>query len=60
MLVGLYDARLKETCLFFMPKELKTENEIKAVLDRQLSREIKEITTSHDSFETVENRKRAD
>ena len=37
MLMGLYNAELKETCLFFMPKELQHENEIKAVLDHQLS-----------------------
>ena len=26
MLIGLYNAELKETCLFFMPKELQHEN----------------------------------
>ena len=39
MLMGLYYAELKETCLFFMPKELQHKNEIKAVLDRQLSQD---------------------
>ena len=28
---GLYDAGLKETCLFFMPQKLKKEKKIKAV-----------------------------
>ena len=36
MLMGLYNAELRKTCLNFMPKELKQENEIKAVLDQQL------------------------
>ena len=33
MLLGLYDAELRKTCLIFMPKEIKHEREIKAVLD---------------------------
>jgi len=36
MLLGLYNTELKKTCLVFMPKELKHESEIKAVLDHQL------------------------
>ena len=31
MLMGLYDAGLKETCLFFMPQKLKKEKKIEAV-----------------------------
>ena len=36
MLLGLYNAELRKTCLTFMPKEIKHEREIKAVLDHQL------------------------
>lgn len=36
MLLGLYNAELRKTCLIFMPKEIKHEREIKAVLDHQL------------------------
>ena len=36
MLMGLYNADLRKTCLIFMPKEIKHEREIKAVLDHQL------------------------
>ena len=36
MLLGLYNAELRKTCLMFMPKEIKHEREIKAVLDHQL------------------------
>ena len=36
MLLGLYNADLRKTCLMFMPKEIKHEREIKAVLDHQL------------------------
>ena len=36
MLMGLYNAELRKTCLTFMPKEIKHEREIKAVLDHQL------------------------
>ena len=36
MLMGLYNADLRKTCLTFMPKEIKHEREIKAVLDHQL------------------------
>ena len=35
-LLGLYNAELRKTCLMFMPKEIKHEQEIKAVLDHQL------------------------
>ena len=45
MLKGLYDAALKETSLFFMPKEPKHKREIKAVLDRQLSPDRHELKT---------------
>ena len=34
--MGLYNAELRKTCLTFMPKEIKHEREIKAVLDHQL------------------------
>ena len=34
--MGLYNAELRKTCLTFMPKEIKYEREIKAVLDHQL------------------------
>ena len=54
MLMGLYNAKLKKTCLFFMPEELQHENKIKTVLDSQLK------TTHTDSIETVENSKRVD
>ena len=36
MLTWLYNAELKETCLFFKPKEQQQESEIKAVLECQL------------------------
>ena len=36
MLMGLYNTELRKTCLILMPKELKHESEIKAVLDHQL------------------------
>ena len=36
MLLGLYNAELRKTCLMFMPKDIKHEREIKAVLDHQL------------------------
>ena len=36
MLLGLYNTELKKTCLMFMPRELKHESEIKAVMDHQL------------------------
>jgi len=36
ILLGLYNPKLKKTCLYFMPKELKHESKIKAVLDHQL------------------------
>ena len=36
MLLGLYNAELRKTCLMFMPKEIKHKREIKAVLDHQL------------------------
>ena len=35
MLKGLYDAELKEACLFFMPKEQKQKGDIKAIQDQQ-------------------------
>ena len=35
-LLGLYNAELRKTCLTFMPKEIKHEREIKAVLDHEL------------------------
>ena len=36
MLLGLYNPELRKTCLMSMPKDIKDEREIKAVLDRQL------------------------
>ena len=36
MLLGLYNAELRKSCLKFMPKEIKHEREIKAILDHQL------------------------
>ena len=36
MLLGLYNAELRKTCLMFMPKDIKHEREIKALLDHQL------------------------
>ena len=36
MLLGLYNSERRKTCLLFMPKEIKHEREIKAVLDHQL------------------------
>ena len=36
MLMGLYNAELRKTCLLFMPKEINYEREIKAVLDHEL------------------------
>ena len=37
MLMGLYNAELRKTCLIFMPREIKNESEIRAVLDYQLT-----------------------
>ena len=37
MLLGLYNAELRKTCFMFMPKEIKHEREIKAVMDHQLA-----------------------
>ena len=37
MLMGLYNAELCKTCLIFMPREIKHESEIRAVLDHQLT-----------------------
>ena len=54
---GTVWCRVKETCLFFMPKELQYKNKIKAVQENQLSHDIKEFT---DSFKKVENSKRSD
>ena len=36
MLLGLYNAELRKTCLMFKPKDIKHEREIKAVLYNQL------------------------
>ena len=36
MLLGLYNAELRKTCLMFMPKDIKHEQVIKAVLNHQL------------------------
>ena len=36
LLLGLYNAELRKTCLMFMPKDIKHEREIKAVLYHQL------------------------
>jgi len=41
MFEGMFDAQLKETCLFFIPKEPKKESEIKTrltVTGRMLNR----------------------
>ena len=52
---------LKDKCRFFMPEKLQHENEIKEVLERQLSHDMDGLNVTYtDSFETVENRKRAD
>ena len=53
MLMGLYNAEL-----FFMPKELQHENEIKAVLDHQLSHDMAGLRITY-SFETVGNSTRS-
>ena len=37
MLMGLYNAELRKTCLIFMPREIKHESEIRTVLDHQLT-----------------------
>ena len=61
MLKGLYDTELKETCLFFMPKEPKRKGEIKTVLNRQFSPDRHVFNTTYiNSFEMIENRERAD
>ena len=36
MLMGLYNAKLRKTCLLFRPKEIQHKNEIKDVLEHQL------------------------
>ena len=36
MLMGLYNADFRKTCLTFIPKEIKHDREIKAGLDHQL------------------------
>ena len=44
-----------------MPKELQHKNKMKAVLDNQLSHDIKELKATYtDSFKKVENSKRSD
>ena len=61
MLRCMDSVELKAKCLFFMPEKLQHENEIKAVLERQLSHDMDGLKVTYtDSFETVENRKRAD
>jgi len=47
MLMGLCNAELKETCLFFMPKEAKRKGKIKSVLDRKLSPDRHEFKTTY-------------
>ena len=47
MLRGLYDVELKETRLFFMPKEAKRKGKIKSVLDRKLSPDRHEFKTTY-------------
>ena len=37
MLMGLYNAELRKTCLIFMPREIKNESEIRTVLDHLLT-----------------------
>ena len=60
MLKGLYDAELKETCLFFKSKEPKRKGDIKAVLDQQLYPDRHEFKTTYvNSFEMIESCKRA-
>ena len=54
MLMGLYNAELKETCLFCMSKKLQHENEIKAVLDHKLVNMRKYNTDPHQTCETVQ------
>ena len=54
MLMGLYNAELKETCLFWMPKELQHENEIKAVLDHKLVNMRMYNMDPHQTCETVQ------
>ena len=57
----MYDAELRETCLFFMSKEPKQKKVIEAVLDRHLSPNKLLLKTRYiNSFEMIENRKRAD
>jgi len=68
MLMGLYNVELKETCLFYMPKELQHENVIKAVPNHQLVNLRKYRAPSHFmavfrstySFETLRNSTRSD
>ena len=60
MLRCMDSVELKAKCLFFMPEKLQHENEIKAVLERQLSHDMDGLKVTYtDSFETVENSKRA-
>ena len=61
MLRCMDNEELKDKCRFFMPEKLQHENEIKEVLERQLSHDMDGLNVTYtDSFETVENRKRAD
>ena len=54
------NVELKDKCRFFMPEKLQHENEIKAVLESQLSHDMDGLKVTYtDSFETVENSKRA-
>ena len=61
MLRCMDNEELKDKCRFFMPEKLQHENEIKEVQERQLSHDMDGLNVTYtDSFETVENRKRAD
>ena len=60
MLVGLYDAGFSKHACSLCLRSWKRKTRLRS-RSLQLSRDIKEITTTYtDSFETAENRKRAD
>ena len=61
MLKALYNAELKETCRFFMPKEPKQKRDFETVLDQELAPDRHKFKTIYsNNFEMIENIKRAD
>ena len=60
MLRCMDNVELKEKCCFVIHEKLQHEKEIKAVLACQISHDMDGLKVTYtDSFETIENRKRA-